>query len=394
MGNKFNFYLTKKIKHFQAKRTTKRDVFSTLMILFLLIGSFLVLRNNSNASAVSLSSSDTENSKEINRVSFVGDVMLSRFMQPVYEKEGMNEIFSYAKKDWQESDHVIANLESSIVKDTEKTEFYNIDESRINFAIDEKMMIDLADESGIDTFNLANNHIADFGLEGILETLDIIEKNNIQQTGLYQNHTKIDEMYSIIDLGEYQVSVVSFSDVIPSNRGLGVRENKPGVILPNTQQSQLLKRVIQSAKSHTDLVFVYAHWGEEYTYQPSDKQRLLAQELVDVGADLIVGAHPHVLQPVELIDGVPVIYSIGNFIFDQGLGSTVSSVMMHVNTDGKRIDSIEFLPYKIVNGIPKPEESKLARQVTYRKLTKKLLDTDIKHTDYTNINIKLQKSDQ
>lgn len=152
---------------------------------------------------------------------------------------------------------------------------------------------------GFDVFNIANNHSLDKGESGL--------KNAIK--------------FAYVGLTE------------PTN-GLSLPEGSKTILMLGADEDRIEKRV-KAASEISDMTIVNVHWGEEYTHTPTDRQRELAQKLADWGADIIIGTHPHVIQPVEYItaaDGrkVLVIYSLGNFISAQDRGPRMLGGMMHI----------------------------------------------------------------
>lgn len=193
--------------------------------------------------------------------------------------------------------------------------------------------------AGINVLNIANNHIYDQGYKGLLETIDHLKQRSINHVGLYENDAPLP---LIIEKNNIKVGII----------GLTMLLN----IFPEDAKSFLYVRkfdperdisVISEAKKRVDFLIVYIHWGNEYKKEPSAEQADYAARLAEAGADIIIGSHPHVLQPASLIvknDGavVPVIYSLGNLISNQSrhyvwgvshedVGRTRDSVILRFN---------------------------------------------------------------
>lgn len=149
--------------------------------------------------------------------------------------------------------------------------------------------------SGIDLLGLGNNHAYDQGETGFKETVQILEDSGL--TPAQPNIPKY------LDLKNHKIAFIAFSFV-------------PGLkaITPSDRQ---ISDIISNATKSSDLVVVLPHWGVEYTHQPSREQVRLAHLFIDSGADLILGSHPHWIQPVEIYKDKLIVYSHGNFIFDQ-----------------------------------------------------------------------------
>jgi len=143
----------------------------------------------------------------------------------------------------------------------------------------------------IDVVNLANNHILNYGQTGLKQTIELLEKNNILPTA-FSNSLKIKKF------NNFKIGFLGWN------------------LLEKFNQNEILKQ-IKEADEKVDLLIASAHWGAEYTHQPAQWQKNLARQMVDQGADLICGNHPHWVQPIEIYNNKLIIYSHGNFIFDQ-----------------------------------------------------------------------------
>lgn len=171
---------------------------------------------------------------------------------------------------------------------------------------------------GFDVVNLATNHMLDKTTKGLLQSLDYWDsKEGVVHTGAYRNAQELNKV-EYIEKDGIKIGLV------------GITQHTNGIKLPSntevkiiyTDNEEAIKAKIEAAKKECDVVLVNAHWGEEYTNVPTDLQRNLAKKMANWGADVIIGHHPHVIQPVEWIekdDGsrTLVAYSLGNFISQQ-----------------------------------------------------------------------------
>ena len=109
-----------------------------------------------------------------------------------------------------------------------------------------------------------------------------------------------------------------------------------------------LARVVRTAQRRADVVVVLPHWGTQYTHRPEPVQRRVARRLVAAGADLVVGGHPHWVQGVDLVDGVPVAHSLGNFVFDMDfMEQTLEGVVLVTTWRGADLESLRLVPYRM-----------------------------------------------
>lgn len=179
----------------------------------------------------------------------------------------------------------------------------------------------------VDMVNLANNHMGNFGEEGVISTIEALTQAGISSTGITGP--------TIIDQNGIRFAFLGYNEV----------DRQPGVPYPS---DELIRSEIEEARAAADVVVVQYHWGNEYTRQPSSNQRRLAQLAIDAGADLILGNHPHWWQPLELYQGKVIMYSHGNFVFDQmwSLETRQGLVGKYVFYDDQLI-AIEFLPVLI-----------------------------------------------
>ena len=184
---------------------------------------------------------------------------------------------------------------------------------------------------GFDVINHANNHVLDMGEKGIKATLDYWDTQPVKVVGVYRS-----------DADLQNIRIVEAKGIKTAH--VGITEMTNGLYLPQgsdyrilyAKDTDLIKDLIQKAKSMADVVVISVHWGTEDTYTLTDSQKKLAQELVDWGADIVFGNHPHVVQKLELLtrasDGAkcPVIFALGNFISGQLYGRNMVSGLLTV----------------------------------------------------------------
>ncbi|GEM_PF-860681 len=208
------------------------------------------------------------------------------------------------------ADISIANYESPIAPVSGK-------EGRPFVFNSSRHLLRAARDAGINIFNISNNHIYDQGIGGMDETLAIFREEKVDFIGTFKNDRPI-PFY--IEKNNIKVAIFGFTTLINYESGIKI----PGNILEYIRKynPEIDIQSIKEAKSKSDIVIVYIHWGEEYEIDPHQKQREIADQLINAGADIIIGGHPHVLQPFELIASndwriVPVAFSMGNFISNQ-----------------------------------------------------------------------------
>lgn len=164
----------------------------------------------------------------------------------------------------------------------------------------------------VDAVSVANNHSGDFGREAFAEML-----TRLQQTGLpfFGGGRNLSEAHEplLIEKRGLRIALLGYDEFFP--RSFEAGDQHPGVAWSEDEQ---VVRDIKRAREvhHADLVIPFMHWGEEHQPLANDRQRELARLMIKAGADAVVGTHPHVVQDIEWYQGRPIVYSLGNFIFD------------------------------------------------------------------------------
>ncbi len=184
-------------------------------------------------------------------------------------------------------------------------------------------------EIGFDVFNIATNHSLDCGEKGLISAINFWKSKNAVTCGAYLNNEDMNNI-PMNEVNGIKFAYLGFTD---STNGLSLPDDSE-VILMRAKDESLLQQRIVEAKKTADIVIISAHWGSEYTHEPTDYQRELAGKLASWGADVIIGTHPHVIQPVEYItngDGrkTLVAYSLGNFISAQNRGPRMLGGMLN-----------------------------------------------------------------
>jgi len=168
-------------------------------------------------------------------------------------------------------------------------------------------------DAGVTLVTLANNHIMDFGAEGLASTIRVLDAVGIRHVGA--GFTLADSAAPVtLDIGGRRVAFLARTSVVVSAPVYAAGVATPGVAFLDADETCAS---IQHARGSADLVVVLIHWGlEEYRY-PSPDQRTLARRFVEAGADMVIGHHPHVTQGIEHIQSSVVAYSLGNFLFGE-----------------------------------------------------------------------------
>lgn len=205
-------------------------------------------------------------------------------------------------------------------------------------------------DTGFDVVALANNHMLDKTAKGLTEAIDFWDSvDGITRTGAYKDKSDLDRV-EYIEKNGIKIGLVGITQYL---NGLSLPKDSPLQIILTSDEATI-ERKIKAAKAECDAVLVNVHWGTEYTTKPSQDQKNLAKKMAAWGANVIIGHHPHVLQPIEWIDNADgtrtlVTYSLGNFISQQNTAARVIGGMLHYTltkgTDGKiTVSDVQFEP--------------------------------------------------
>lgn len=262
---------------------------------------------------------------------FVGDIMLDRGVEEKIAVQGDSDFsfpFQFVRGNLKEADITFANLEGPVSdKGEEKGSIYSF---RMNPAA-----IPALKEVGFDVFSLANNHMGDWGKEAFEDTMRRLRRAGIVYAGAGWNTA---EAYQATTIEKNGVSVgyVAFSDGGP--KWIEAEEAYSGVALASIES---VTKAVTEARKRNDIVVASFHFGDEYQKEPSDRQRALARAAIDAGAKIVIGHHPHVIQPIEEYHGGVIAYSLGNFVFDQPFSEdTMEGMMLEIELEGNEIRAI------------------------------------------------------
>lgn len=299
-------------------------------------------------------------------MTMVGDVMMGRHVGEVTKRHGADYLFRHVKPYFDASDYVSGNFEHPILKN-DASKYEQTDKS-IHLYTDMDA-IHAVKNAGFTVMNLANNHLMDYGEEGLRDTLDVFDRYNMDYVGGGENRKEAKEHINYQDVNGVRVATLGFTDAFVE--GTIATKDQNGLLSANPD---VLFDMIEKAKNedhgNADLVVVNVHWGQEYDTEATPRQKALAKAMVDAGADIIIGHHPHVLQSFDVYKDGIIFYSLGNFVFDQGWTRTKDSAMVQYNLteDGKA--TIDVIPLQIEEAAPRLATGYFDQLRVYRQLTK------------------------
>lgn len=264
---------------------------------------------------------------------FFGDMMLDRHVgeKLTNKKIGylLDDLAGEEKEFFVGYDIIGANLEGAVTNEGDHYPPHNL----YDFAFAPERIAELKDY-GFNYFALANNHFSDQGERGIIET-----RKNLSEQGFYFSgaaDARIDEnTRQDLEIAGRKIAMISLS-----------------MVYNNFDLSQA-KDLVEKAAVETDFTIINLHWGNEYQHLFNRYQQNVGRALISAGADIIIGHHPHVVQGIEIYQGKPILYSLGNFIFDQYFSAaTQESLAVDLTIDDDEL-TISFLPLRSSGSIPR-----------------------------------------
>lgn len=255
---------------------------------------------------------------------FTGDVILARSVNFISSKKGdFTWPFKNVASELKNADLTISNLESPLI---DKCPLTN---EGLTFCGDKRFVSGLS-FAGIDVVGMANNHAGNYGKAGVSETI-----KNLDSVGILSSGTE-ERQIAYKNINNIQFAFLAFNAIPYSGAGVLM------------DQEELIKNLLIEAKKNSDFVVVQMHWGTEYTRNPNEYQKNMGRFLIDNGADLVVGNHPHWIQDYEIYKGKYILFALGNFVFDQEWSQkTKEGVIANFTILKNEVSKIDFTPIEI-----------------------------------------------
>lgn len=245
---------------------------------------------------------------------FAGDVYLSNYVLNAYDQAGGIEgvLDGGIRQEIDQADIFMVNQEFPFTDRGTAAE-----DKQFTFRLPPQR-VSILQEMKVDIVTLANNHILDFVIEGLLDSCQTLDEAGILYVGGGEDLDRARELKTI-EAGGRTIGFLGTSRVY-MDASWAAGPSHPGVF--STYDPAQAIESIQEAKSQCDYLVVYVHWGVEREDEPKEYQKTMGRQYIDAGADLVVGSHPHVLQTVEYYNGKPIVYSLGNFVFGSSIPQT------------------------------------------------------------------------
>lgn len=333
------------------KSPNKIILLGTALIIIALTGFLFFTRNknkNIEGTIIDLTASKqelkqeekkSENNSEVNLIA-VGDIIMSRTVGIKIRESGDNALsFRKVSDILSQGDITFGNLEAP---------FHNqgdLVREGMTFKA-EPEFIDGLKLASFDVMSMANNHTKNQGSDGLLFTFDLLNQNNIKFCGAGKNFNEAHQP-AILEVNgqKFAFLAYTYSDGIDFQTHLS--QDEPDVAFWDIAQAQ---KDIQAVKLQVDAVIAYMHAGQEYSPKPIAEQIEFAHAAIDAGADLVLGSHPHWIQNTEKYKDKYIIYSMGNFVFDQEWSQeTKEGVIVKLKYQDHKFNQAEFIPVIIEN---------------------------------------------
>lgn len=280
----------------------------------------------------------------------VGDLMLGRSVETKMKVSGDEYVFAKVGDLFKGYDLLFGNLEGPIPEKHVQTPPGSF---QFNFR---REVAPLLAKQGFDVVSLANNHALDYGQAGFLETQKVLKEAGVAYVGHYSNEKQ--DIYEKEIRGK-KIVMVAFN-----------------MIEPSFDQKAAVAWAAEAAKREHDVLFASIHWGAEYVHKPAREQQRLAEALIDAGVDVILGGHPHVPQSISTYKGKTIVYSMGNFIFDQYWSEPTQLGMAVAITIAD--DKITLRPIPIDLHGSQPREYEVSRVAAWRGWLASISDKELK----------------
>lgn len=243
----------------------------------------------------------TQNSNQNNqnvKLLFGGDLMFDRTIRQKMQLSGNDFVLQELKSLFSQQTAVIANLEGPITSNPSKSVGSAVGSSANFIFTFDPSVAKLLYDTGLQIVNLGNNHIRNFGEDGVVQTKQYLNAAQVQFFGDTGSEQESNDRILIMERAGLKIGLVSYNQFTTDGMAHALTD-------------------IQAVRPNVDLVILYTHWGNEYVPTANEVIQNQAHRFIDEGVDLIIGSHPHVIQNVEEYKGKRIYYSLGNFVFDQ-----------------------------------------------------------------------------
>ncbi len=269
------------------------------------------------------------------KILFGGDVMLDWGIKDTINKEGITYPLKFLKNFLHTFDYRFCNLECPISDPGE------VHPEKKYIFQGNPGHIELLKYAEINCVSLANNHALDLGKTGLLNTIEILTKNNISVIGA-GNDIGAAHLPAAINIKGIRMAILAYADA--AYEASPAEKDIPGIAVAKVEQ---ITEDIKQYRSFYDFIIISIHWANEYYEYPSEKEIKLGHQIIESGADAVIGHHPHIFQGIEIYNNKPIFYSLGNFIFGSVNEDARENILLQISFFDNRIKSFSVFP---ING--------------------------------------------
>lgn len=312
------------------------------------------------------------------RITITGDVNIDHMMRKQANKSSYEDLFRGVSTYWESSDYVVANINAPILKYDVENYKSTREKGEESYYLRPAALRGLV-AAGINLFSFANDDVYNYGRTGIASTLNLMSENNVEYIGIANNDAEvISKSMNYFywtengDAVESEVTLFSVNDEI--RKYSTVTAEKVGIV--NSSIDAIYEQ-INIASQESGQVIVYVHFGDNDSGIISDAQRQMAYALIDSGADLVIGSHPHMLQPVEKYGDGIIVYGLGDLTSSDNFSLMLDGALAdYVISDNGEVN-LYLTPVRLVDGCPTITSSKM-----YKNRIQNILTDNLKKEDY------------
>lgn len=300
------------------------------------------------------------------RFTFTGDIMghspqIESAWDETLGAHNYEPVFDFVRPHFEDSDVVFGNLELVLAGPDHAYSGYPLFNSP-------DTLLDALEYAGYTILNTTNNHSFDIGVDGLIRTRNLIDDSSIQAVGTYTETPESRVHY--MEFADKTFALLTYAETF---NGMVDHVNNPEYVIQYANfidETYMLEDIEEAKDNGADVIIANMHWGDEYQHEPSERAREWTNFLVENGVDIVMGGHPHVIQPAEIVEAggneAFVSYSLGNFVSNQrfeSLGNvygeavsraTENGVIVHlditISGDDIRLTDVEFVPTWVFAG--------------------------------------------
>ena len=308
-----------------------------LLLCLVAVAAFLTISSVTLGNNVDLGSDNVS-------IAVTGDVMFGRKMPGVLSSG--ESPFRYVENVTKAADVLLVNFENPA------TTTSNAVKGDVPLKADPSYLPLLAGANKIVVASQANNHALDYGEEGMNDSLKNLNDAGITAIGAGANQESASKP-AVVDIGDRHITILNYMDADNFAEYASIMPpataNSSGF---SAYDEEYAKEQIQEARDNgSSIIIAYLHYGNEYSRSPNEYQVNISHELIDNGADIVIGAHAHVTQGVEMYNGKPIFYNLGNFIFDQSNPATHRAYFLNLDLVEDNC-TVTLYPVNIINYLP------------------------------------------